>query len=158
MGGREFDLLVPEIVTPGPADIARVIEQDIRIQPGFTPGVGPFPAAAGYWTGQPDNAAERTAAASLYLALMTQACLELCGLGREIIVEGPLARNAVFAGALARLTGVDVTSSTDATGTSLGASMLFGPDRNHAAPGSPVAPLETAGFDAYARRWRAASR
>ena len=158
MGGREFDHLVPEIVEPTPADVERVIARDIRVQPSFTPGVGPFPAAKGHWTTEPATAGERTAAASLYLALMTAACLDLCGLGETIIVEGPLARNALFAQALARLTGVSVTISADATGTSLGASMLFGLEGSHAAPGTPVSPLDLPGFDAYAQNWRAANR
>ncbi|WP_332691812.1 FGGY-family carbohydrate kinase [Devosia sp.] len=156
MGGREFDALVPEIRTPSAGDIARVIESDIRVQPSFTPGVGPFPQAAGRWTADPAQltAEERTAAASLYLALLTRACLELCGLGREIIVEGPLARNAPFGQALARLAGVTVSASGDATGTSLGASMLFGHGEGAAAAGVAVAPLDVPGFEAYARRWR----
>ncbi|MET3926148.1 FGGY family carbohydrate kinase [Devosia sp. 2618] len=158
MGGREFDQLVGEISTPSGDDIRRVIEQDIRVQPTFTPGVGPFPHASGLWTKAREDlsAAERTAAASLYLALMTQACLELCGLGREIIIEGPLARNALFAQALAALTGVPVSTSGDATGTSLGASMLFGGGLHHGLAGVAVTPLDVAGFADYAQRWRAA--
>ncbi|MCR6673306.1 FGGY-family carbohydrate kinase [Devosia ginsengisoli] len=157
MGGREFDLLVPEIVEPDADDIARVIADDIRVQPSFMPGVGPFPAGAGRWTQEPVMAAERSAAASLYLALMTRACLDLCGLGREIIIEGPLARNALFGQALARLAGVPVSASGDATGTSLGASMLFGAGEGHAAAGAPIVPLDVPGFDAYAQRWRDAT-
>lgn len=153
MGGREFDMLVPEIVEASDADIARVIENDIRVQPSLIPGVGPFPTAKGEWTGEPETAAERTAAASLYLALMTHACLELSGTGREIIIEGPLARNRLFARALARLTGVSVHISGDATGTSLGASMLFGDGEGAAASGAAIAPLEITKFDAYAQRW-----
>lgn len=156
MGGREFDQLVPKIVTPDDADIARVIEQDIRVRPAVVHGVGPFPDAAGGWTREPATPAERTAAASLYLALMTESCLGLCGLGREIIIEGPLARNALFGRALARLTGVKVSASGDATGTSLGASMLFGAGEGHAAAGMALEPLDLPGFDAYAARWRAA--
>jgi sugar (pentulose or hexulose) kinase len=154
MGGREFDQLVPEIVEPDSSDLARVIAQDIRVQPGFMPGVGPFPAGRGGWTREPETAAERTAAASLYLALMTRACLDLCGLGREIVIEGPLARNALFGQALARLAGVPVSASGDATGTSLGASMLFGAGEQRNAPGRPIEPLELPGFGAYAQRWR----
>lgn len=156
MGGREFDQLVPEIRVPGATDIARVIEQDIRIMPSFTPGVGPFPMATGRWTRDPAllTPQERTAAASLYLALVSQACLDLCGLGREITVEGPLARNALYGRALARLTGVPVSASGDATGTSLGASMLFGGGAGTAEAGMALAPLGIAGFDQYARRWR----
>ncbi|WEK02743.1 MAG: FGGY family carbohydrate kinase [Candidatus Devosia phytovorans] len=158
MGGREFDQLVPEIRTPSAATIARVIEEDIRVQPNFNAGVGPFPNAEGGWTRPVEqlSAEERTAAASLYLALVTEACLELCGLGRQIIIEGPLARNALFAEALAALTSVDVHASGDATGTSLGASMLFGASESHAADRVPVAPLDVAGLADYAARWRAA--
>jgi sugar (pentulose or hexulose) kinase len=157
MGGREFDQLVGEVVEPGPAEVARVIGEDIRVQPNFTPGVGPFPDAKGHWTHAPDTLTpgERTAAASLYLALVTRACLDLCGLGREIVIEGPLARNALFGQALARLTGVPVRASGDATGTSLGASMLFGAGKGHAVAGAAATPLDGAGFDAYAARWRA---
>ena len=157
MGGREFDLLVPEIAEPDSSDLARVIAQDIRVQPSIMPGVGPFPATAGGWTREPATAAERTAAASLYLALMTRACMDLCGLGRQIIIEGPLARNALFGQALARLAGVPVSASGDATGTSLGASMLFGAGEGHAAAGVPIAPLDVSGFDAYAQRWHDAN-
>ena len=155
MGGREFDMLAPGAVTPNEADVAAVIAGDVQALPSFMPGVGPFPGHVGCWTG--DAAAlspgQRTAAVSLYLALVTQACLGLCGLGKQIIIEGPLARNGLYAAALARLTGVPVLASGDATGTSLGASMLFGGSAGTAG-GMPVAPLDHAGFDAYAERWR----
>jgi sugar (pentulose or hexulose) kinase len=156
MGGREFDQLVGEVVTPNAADVARVVNEDIRVQPNFTSGVGPFPDATGRWTHEPETltSGERTAAASLYLALVTRACLDLCGLGREIIIEGPLARNALFGQTLARLSGVPGRASGDATGTSLGASMLFGGGQGHAGAGREAAPLDVAGFDAYAARWR----
>lgn len=157
MGGREFDLLVPEIVEPDADDVTRVIADDIRVQPSFMPGVGPFPAASGRWTREPATAAERTAAASLYLALMTRACLDLCGMGLEIIIEGPLARNQLFGQALTRLTGVPVRASGDATGTSLGASMLFGAGKAQATGGIECAPLDVPGFDGYAQRWREAN-
>ena len=157
MGGREFDLLVPEIVEPDADDVARVIADDIRVQPSFMPGVGPFPSAKGHWTREPATAAERTAAASFYLALMTQTCLDLCGLGREIIIEGPLARNRLFGQALARLTGVTVRASGDATGTSMGASMLFGAGNVQAIDGIDRAPLDAPGFDDYTQRWREAN-
>jgi len=158
MGGREFDGLVDQVVTPSAADVARVIGDDIRVQPNFTPGVGPFPAASGRWTHEREalSPGERTAAASLYLALVTRACLDLCGLGRDIIIEGPLARNALFGQALARLSGVPVRASGDATGTSLGASMLFGAGQGRAVAGDVAEPLDLAAFEGYAARWRAA--
>lgn len=157
MGGREFDLLVKQIGEPRAGDVARIIAEDIRVQPSFMPGVGPFPTAVGRWTVDPTTltAAEQTAAASLYLALVTRASLDLCGLGHEIIIEGPLARNVLFGQALASLTGVPVSASGDATGTSLGASMLFGGATAPAAAGVAIAPLAIEGFAEYAARWRA---
>lgn len=160
MAGREFDLLVPEICEPSMPDIARVIESDIQALPTLIPGVGPFPQGKGGWTTAPQalSAGERTAAASLYLALMTEACLGLCGLGQRIVIEGPLARNALFGPALAALTGVAVSASGDATGTSLGASLLFGGERAERPALPPLAPFVHPGLADYATRWRSRSR
>jgi sugar (pentulose or hexulose) kinase len=156
MGGREFDMLAPGAVEPSAADIAEVIADDVQALPSFMAGVGPFPGSIGRWTQEPEGlgAGERTAAVSLYLALVTQACLDLAGVGKQIIIEGPLARNALFGEALARLTGVPVSASGDATGTSLGASMLFGGTHAAAAPDLERKPLQAEGFDAYCTRWR----
>lgn len=157
MGGREFDMLAPGAVEPTEADISRVIAESIQALPCFNPGTGPFPHAKGTWTIDPASLTpgERTAVASLYLALITEACLGLCGLGKQIIVEGPLARNRLFGEALARLTGSSVSASGDATGTSLGASMLFGGAPAHKAEPAPFEPLGVAGFDDYVARWKA---
>lgn len=156
MGGREFDRLVEKIATPSAADIAAVIERDVQALPAFAPGVGPFGGKKGRWTvapeGLPDG--ERNAAASLYLALVARECLDLCGLGRSITIEGPLAGNAVFGAALAALAGRPVHASGDGTGTSLGASLLFGGQAAHGQNDEPIAPLTHPGFADYARRWR----
>ncbi|MFC3704615.1 FGGY-family carbohydrate kinase [Devosia honganensis] len=156
MGGREFDLLVPEIAEPAAADVAAVLEGDIQALPSFVPGVGPFGARPGGWTVDPDTLTpgRRTAAASLYLALMARACLDLCGLGRSITLEGPLARNRLFGAALARLAGVPVHASGDSTGTSLGASLLFGGTLPETEGSHAISPLQAAGFDAYVEAWR----
>lgn len=156
MGGREFDLLVPEITEPTEADIAHVIAREIQVLPSFIPGIGPFGDRTGQWTTEPDTltAGQRTAAASLYLALMARTCLDLCGLGRSITLEGPLARNQLFAAALASLSGVPVHSSGDSTGTSLGASLLFGGALPQSEGRDAVHPLHMEGFDDYVARWR----
>ena len=156
MGGREFDVLVPEIAEPTEADIAHVIANDIQALPSFTPGVGPFGGRHGRWTVDPETltTGQRTAAASLYLALMARACLDLCGLGRSITLEGPLARNRLFGQALARLAGVPVHASGDATGTSLGASLLFGGSLAETAGSHALPPLLADGFDTYVTDWR----
>ena len=128
MGGREYAALVGEAPAPaGPADLAAVVAAGVVPLPSFAPGVGPFPSRRGGWLGDPGRLppAGRTAAADLYLALVTRACLGLAGRGGRIVVEGPLARNALYCGALAALAGVPVHPSPDATGTAAGAASLF---------------------------------
>ncbi|SMQ61281.1 Sugar (pentulose or hexulose) kinase [Devosia lucknowensis] len=157
MGGREFDALVPEIAEPTPDDIAHVIANDVQVLPSFAPGVGPFGRQTGRWTVDPDTLTpgQRTAAASVYLALVASTCLDLCGLGRAITLEGPLGRNGLFARCLATLTGVPVHASGDATGTSLGASLLFGGMETRQTSGSHAfPPLQVDGLDAYIAQWR----
>jgi sugar (pentulose or hexulose) kinase len=155
MGGREFDMLVPSVVEPSRQDLTRVIEGDVQVLPSFVPGVGPFPNAQGRWTSEPSTLSdgERTAVVSLYLAFTAQTCLKLCGIGQSVIIEGPLARNGLFGQALAALTGVPISASADATGTSLGASLLFGPEDAKVAQSPAITPLEVEGFAEYARRW-----
>lgn len=157
MGGREFDALVPDIAEPDGADLAFVIANDVQALPSFAAGVGPYGDKTGRWTCDPDSLTpgQRTAAASLYLALVARACLDLCGLGRSITLEGPLARNRLFGQALARLSGVPVFASGDATGTSLGASLLFGGVLPKAAGSHAVVALQAEGLEAYIERWRA---
>lgn len=156
MGGREFDVLVPQIAEPSAEDIAFVIANNVQALPCFAPGVGPFGGQAGRWTVDPDTLGEgqRTAAASLYLALVARASLDLCGIGRRITLEGPLARNRLFGEALGALSGVPVHASGDATGTSLGASLLFGGSLAQTAGSHAIPPLIADGFDAYVDNWR----
>ncbi|GHA29073.1 carbohydrate kinase [Devosia pacifica] len=158
MGGREFEILAgrSEAAAPSEADIAAVLDQQILVLPSFVEGVGPFPDQKGRWSHDPAQLSDgqRVAAISLYLAMMTREALQLCGVGREIVVEGSLARNALYAQALAKLTNVDVSVSDDATGTSLGASKLFGAASGAASRTRPVTALQSAKFDAYSVTWR----
>lgn len=155
MGGREFDLLVPLHAEPSADDIDHVLANRIMVLPSFVPGVGPHGRQEGRWSVDPSSLTpgQRTAAASFYLALMTQSCLSLCGLGQMIVLEGPVARNRLFAGTLARLTGVPVRLSGDSTGTSLGASLLFGAQGEPASESSSVAAITHPLLEAYARAW-----
>jgi sugar (pentulose or hexulose) kinase len=156
MGGREFDTMVGKIVEPTKADIDAVINDDVQALPTFAASVGPFGGKTGRWTVEASElpGGQRTAAASLYLALVARECLDLCGLGRSITIEGPLARNALFGAALAALTGKPVHASGDGTGTSLGASLLFGGQPAHEQHDAEIPPFSHPGFDAYVARWR----
>ncbi len=158
MGGREFDLLTGgRPVVPDDAALAAVVEGGVLALPGFAPGSGPFPDRTGGWSVDPATLTppERTAAASLYLALMTATGLDLVGAAGPTIVEGPLAANALYGEALLALTGRPVATAAGGTGTSLGAASLIGAVRRP--PPVPVASRPTLGrgFDAYAAAWRA---
>ncbi|WP_165359566.1 FGGY-family carbohydrate kinase [Lichenibacterium minor] len=160
MGGREFDRLTEgRAEVPDAACVASVLERRVMAWPGFAPGSGPFPVAAGRWSTDPASlsAPERTAAASLYAALMTATCLDLLGAAGSTTVEGPFARNALFLDALARLTDRPVLVSPGATGTSSGAAGLFaGPGKHEPYPATLVdrRSFSDASFSDYAARWR----
>lgn len=159
MGGREYELIMGEEnpnVTPH--DIDYILDNQIFILPSFTTGVGPFPSQKGKWVGDNTNLTnvQRGAAAALYLALMSQQCLELAECGNSIIVEGPLAQSFCYCGILSALTNRPVFGSSDVTGTSLGASMLFAsPDQqNIKAPArEAVKCYKNSKLEQYADKW-----
>ena len=97
----------------------------------------------------------RDVALGFYLALMTAECLAISGAEGPVIVEGPFARNPAFLDMLAAATGRPILPSTSATGTAIGAALLYDPrpqplaDVPHVAPDDPRRA-------AYARAWRAA--
>ncbi|MFT3974731.1 MAG: FGGY-family carbohydrate kinase [Amaricoccus sp.] len=156
MGGREWELTRPEPL-PDPAAVGALLERGIFLLPSVVAGSGPFPDRRAQWIGPADaTPAERTAALSLYLAMMTSTCLELIGAAGPTLVEGPFARNALYVAMLGAATGRPVVlPAPGSTGTSLGAALLALPE--------PPAPQETAAatpepdpaLATYADRWRA---
>jgi sugar (pentulose or hexulose) kinase len=126
MGGREFELLTSGQGTATPEAVHRVVEKQILLTPSVVPGCGPFPGAEHRVVNASDelNADETYVAASLYASLMTKACLDLTRATGLIIVEGPFARNALYAEALTKAIGRPVISVSSSTGTSVGAALL----------------------------------
>lgn len=158
MGGREFSLLAGEAPSePSEPEIARVIEEKIMALPAFVSGVGPFPEHHGRWTAPPETltVGERTAAASLYLALMTAESMTIVGAAGPTIVEGPFSANQLSCAALATITGRPVLPSSGASGTSRGAACLFDQQcHSSSIVNEAVAPLRDAGLARYVRQWR----
>ncbi|AGB74375.1 MULTISPECIES: FGGY-family carbohydrate kinase [Rhizobium] len=160
MGGREFEILAAEI---GPASsdaveaaIEAVIEKGLMLLPNAVEGSGPFPGRRRRWIA--DHAAsnaERLAAVSLYLALMTEACLGLIGAKGQIFVEGPFALNRAYLIALSALTSTDVIALAGSTGTSQGAALLAG-IRPIGVADSPPIRAELRGLARYRQFWREA--
>ncbi|NNH62010.1 FGGY-family carbohydrate kinase [Rhizobium laguerreae] len=160
MGGREFEILSAEI---GPVDaeaaqaaIGAVIAKGMMLLPNIALGSGPFPGKASRWIGAEEaSREERFAAACLYLALMTDACLGLIGAKGPAIVEGPFALNETYLQLLAVLTGREVMALPGSTGTSQGAALLTG-IRPVSSAETHIPPTDIPGLTAYRTRWHAA--
>jgi sugar (pentulose or hexulose) kinase len=159
MGGREFEALTGGAAgEPSDAEVARVVRDGVMVLPAATAGSGPFRGRRGGWAEEPAGLrpGERTGAASLYCALVAETCLALTGSKGPVLVEGPFARNRVFLGALAQLTGRRVTGRTDATGTTGGAALLAEGPEGFVKPAVPELRASTLGVDlaGYAAAWR----
>jgi sugar (pentulose or hexulose) kinase len=164
MGGREFATVAGEAAATRPtlADAARVVARGSMALPAFVPEGGPFAGRVGGLLGPAvESPAERSAMASLYLALVVDVMLDLLGALPPFIAEGPSAGDGVFLAALAefRRPGA-VVASQDGTGTSAGAAILatWGRRAPRAASGQTVPPPGDTlpGLLDYRRKWRAA--
>ncbi len=164
MAGREFEMIAGGAGDPTAEAVERTIANRTMALPTFAPGTGPFGASEGRWIHRGTALADpstlalptRSAAASIYAALVTETCLELAGAQGPIIVEGPFAKNALFLSVLAQRVPRAVIAWPGATGTTDGAALLAaGPNAKptRLATPSPVTPLEI-DLSAYAREWR----
>lgn len=131
MGGREFEMLTAELGPLSPeaalAAMPDVIAKRLMLLPNVASGSGPYPGRERQWIddGQATND-ERWAAACLYLALMTETCLNLIGAKGPVLVEGPFSANPAYLQALTALLGRKVMALPGSTGTSQGAALLAG--------------------------------
>ncbi len=167
MGGREYSAMLGE--SPAAAtgdDLRQVLERRVMLLPSVQSGTGPFPDRRHAWIGNHERLApgQKTAAVSIYLALMTATCLQIIGARGPTLVEGPFAHNRVFENVLAAVTGRPTARSRgQTTGTSIGAALLA--DTGRAARMGPAACAPADGAMAgaiasYAAEWleRVASR
>ncbi len=160
MGGREFSTLTAgKPLDCSGNDVLAVLETKAALLPSTQRGSGPFPHRAATWLyANGLNDGQRFATISFYLALMTATCLELIGGEGATIVEGPFARNRLFAAMLTAATGREVFAAAgSATGTSLGAA-LWQPANSQ--PRSEFTQASTSGLDArlqdYFEAWQRA--
>lgn len=158
MGGREYELIqAGPPVTPTPDDITQVLTTPLLLLPAVDPQTGPFQGQQMQWIG-PEPAigsGRRAAALSFYLAMMTDMCLSLTGAAGPTIIEGPFAHNTAFKSMLAAATGRPVLHSFAATGTAIGAAMLFNTHTSRAATLPATQPPQSSHWDTYANQWRA---
>ena len=126
MGGREYDVISGQARQEVSEDmLRRAIARDQMALPSFAAG-GPFPPRAGRLVGPaPESAAERAAIATLYVAMMTAASLDLVSSSGDIILDGGLALNVALCATLAALRpGQSLYRNTNAEGTAMGAAAL----------------------------------
>jgi sugar (pentulose or hexulose) kinase len=160
MAGREFEMLTGGAAAdPSEAEVARVLDGHIMALPTFVPGVGPFPKAKGRWSHDPAplTDGERSAAASLYLALVTAASIQAAGGSGPVVIEGPFARNRVYCSALAAILGREVEVSDTGTGTTIGTLMTATGKLPKRPPARKVSPLSHPELRAYVEAWQMAA-
>ncbi len=156
MGGREFEMIQRDPVEVSQADVSDILAQNIMLMPAVEAGSGPFQGRKMAWIGPepPVGSGQRHAALSYYLALMTGTCLDLAGATGTTIVEGPFARNAAYLDMLEAMTNRQVVASASATGTSVGAALLFsGSGHSIPTPQKQVS-RQTSDLRAYAMAWQ----
>lgn len=156
MGGREFEIIQeghPFKITD--ADVDDVLSSGVMLLPSVTSDTGPFQGQDMTWQGvEPaKGSGARSVALSYYLALMTQTCLDLTASEGPIIVEGPFAQNTQYLAMLQAATNRPVLRSQSATGTSVGAALLFGSQADIPMPKPLAHTANTADLAAYAATW-----
>jgi sugar (pentulose or hexulose) kinase len=155
MGGREFAAIVGgDFAAAGSLGEAEaLVRRGVTTTPSFASG-GPFPSAHGRIIGEVGSAGEHAALASLHLALMTHASLDLIGSSGPIVIEGRFADDAVLGQVLAALRpSQPVFACPSGDGVALGAARLWAPELR---PRQSLRRMTAAGFDlaGYAARWR----
>ena len=159
MGGAEYAYLVDggPRVAAGADAAAAMIAGDVMALPSFVGWGGPYMGCRGTIQGKaPAGSVGRTALASLYIALVSNTCLDLLGSHEDLIVEGHVAQNEVYMRALATLRpGQRLFVSSSPVGSALGASLLWNwAGSKPSLKLDPVALPPLPGFAAYAARWR----
>jgi sugar (pentulose or hexulose) kinase len=159
MGGREYEAIAGgggrAAALPTVSAIGDILARGAMALPSFA-SAGPYSGRAGRIDGDDLDGVGRASLATLYSALMTSELIESLGVAGDIFVDGPLARNPLFAGLLAACvpTG-SVRTYAQSGGTRVAAHLAGLP-----ASASPVAEphiaaaLRLAGLPDYQARWR----
>jgi len=166
MGGREFAQIAGK-APDAPVDaaaVAALVAAGTMALPSFVDQDGAFPGSAnrGVVAGPPPQGdGARAALALLYVALLTDACLERLGARGTVVLDGSFTRDPLYAALVQALRPEGrVLFNTDAYGAASGAALLADHDRR-AAPASValIAPdaIDIPGLGAYRDRWRHAA-
>ncbi|HWT30979.1 MAG TPA: carbohydrate kinase [Propylenella sp.] len=163
MGGRDFAAIAgesPELRVDARA-VARLVQAGTFALPTFAFDDGPFPGSAGrghVTAPAPTVPEERRALALLYVALLTDTCLDLMGASATTVLDGSFVKDPLYASLFGALRqGRRTLYSTDGYGTAAGAALLAGHETRTAPAKVDIRtaqPLQIPGLDDYRRRWR----
>jgi len=154
MGGREYEAIAQGGAEPTIDALIEVLTRGAIALPSFA-SAGPYSGRLGTLEGVEGlSGAQRAALASLYSALMTAQLIESLGTAGEIFVDGPLARNALFASLL----GACVSAGTVRIYPEGGGTRVAAHLAGLASPGpgilQSVMPLKIPGLLEYQANWR----
>ena len=154
MGGREYEAIAGGAEDPTIDGVIEVIARGAIALPSFA-SAGPYSGRAGRIEGDAGLVGtQRTALATLYSALMTALLIESLGSAGEIFVDGPLARNPLFARLLAASVPVGTVRSYPEGGGTRVAAHLAGLKSPSAGALHTVVPLRLPGLLDYQANWR----
>lgn len=154
MGGREYQAIARTDEIPTLDALKSVIEKGAIAVPAFAPG-GPFATSPGQLINiEMLDGAERAALASLYVALMSDLALDLLAADGDVIVDGPLAANPLFAPVLAGLRPRNRVLVDDGRSDSIASCHLAGFAQGSPKPCPVTQPVESALLARYAALWR----
>jgi L-fuculokinase len=154
MGGREYEAIARGGEEPTVDALIEVLARGAMALPSFATA-GPYSGRQGrIEAGEGLDGPRRAALATLYSALMTSLLIESLGSAGEIFVDGPLARNPLFARLLAACVPVGtVRTYPEGGGTRVAAYLAGEPAPVPDVPQS-VVPLRLPGLLDYQSGWR----
>jgi L-fuculokinase len=154
MGGREYEAIAQSGDEPTMEAMTEVLSLGSIALPSFA-SAGPFAGRQGRLEGVESlHGAQRAALATLYSALMTAVLIESLGTAGEIFVDGPLARNPLFARLLAACVPVGTVRTYPEGGGTRVAAHLAGMPSPAAGALQSVMPLRLPGLLEYQANWR----
>lgn len=159
MGGREWQVLKGTQAAQA-ADFLAVCRLGVYAVPSFSSQGGPFRHHPGAIVGARPEAlseSQKTALATLYLALMTDYCLQLLAQNTTVVIEGAFARNRWLMSILASLgKHRRVLFSDDSTGTTAGTARLWpqAKDWPYRLNQAEVEPSIQAVIEPYRQQWQ----
>lgn len=156
MGGREYEAIAgAPAAVPTIEGVGDILAHGAMALPSFA-SAGPYSGRVGKVEASDLDGVRRASLATLYSALMTSLLIESLGAAGEIFVDGPLARNPLFASLLAAIVPAGSVRTYAQGGGSRVSTYLAGLPGHVALGAEPqnVVPLRLPGLLDYQARWR----